>query len=800
MNKLRNSDTTSDSSPSVADEKEPEKRPASSENRRLIMTRVRTRRHLSRLLLLFSSSGALQTRHCLTLLLLGLTSLRTVLPYDEKTRPQSRDPSALPRHIEVRRYSRRDLDALGAIPEWMRAENEASGMTGQSANDDVARGYRRVSDSLKDERSRDGLGQVTGRTHISDGSFVSGAGDRDAGDRARHSATAINYPGRELDGLSDDPAEDRRVADAINLKNMRQSEAGARDWLGHLVRKRGDASVLQTTLYHSEKQAASEIQFQDNRDYDNGTSLAIPNGPAGQSASDSAGSAVHEHDAGAALIKAPLDHPNQSRLRESSNISQPRGLTGSGRDHRDEAGPPGAGDALDETLVNSANERVSNYSAYRSSRGNEASSGTSGRDIDAAAARHRDDSPGNRSDGKTVGFEATRQTHLDARNIYPLDNRSGSARGGSGGTADYLGESNNFDVANESANSLSGPYVDIIAVDTLLGDDFDDDGATPVEGRVELDENSPIGNGSSGYADDFSDILSETGTRTVAAACDESVCRESDDNDIRVVRAKKFGRAEESSGERAGGNFARVNDVSTIPANDSDTDIDVDSEAPFTGFEGSQKFPVKVNQKTSATAAQVEKFDRRHFGPHKEDVLEETSTWYPSTVAPDLPKSPSRDVLHRHRKTNAAYDDVTETSEGGNSGDGTIDSGEKRNDTHEGSSWLPGASSGRRGSPSLPAASPDEKLATTTGMADGDLEGATRGGRMDIGVAVSSAKSIDKINITILGLFEMTHGSVARPEGSSELQAAKLAVDHVNQLDVSKYFRLRLICNDTKVS
>ncbi|XP_032666047.1 uncharacterized protein LOC116841788 isoform X2 [Odontomachus brunneus] len=753
------------------------------------MTRVRTRRHLSRLLLLFSSSGVLQTRHCLTLLLLGLTSLRTVLPCDEKTRPQSRDPSALPRYIEVRRYSRRDFDALEATPEWTRAE--ASDMTGQSAND-VARGYRRVSDSLKDERSHDGLGQVTGRTHISDGSFVSNAGDR-----ARHLGTAINYS--ELDGLSDDPVENRRVVDAINLKNMRQSEASARNWLGHLVRKRGDASVLQTTLYHSEKQAVSEIQFQDNRDYDNETSLAIPNGPAGRSVGDSASFAVHEHDAEVALIKAPLDYSNQSRLRESSSISQPQGLMGSGRD-RDETGigpdvapgraDPDARDAF-ETLVNRANERASNYLAYRSLRGNEASSDMSGRDIDVVAARHRDDSPGNRSDGKTVGFEATKQTHLDARNIYPLDNQNGNTRDS---TADYLGESNNFDVANESANSLNGPYVDITSVDTLLGDDFDDDGTTPMEGRVELDENSPVENGSSGYADDFSDILGETGTRTVVA-CDKSMCRESDDNDIRVVRAKKFGRAEESSGER--GNFVQVNDVSTIPANYSDTDID--SEAPFTGFEGSQKFPVKVNQKTSATAAQVEKFDRRHFGPHKEDVLEETSTWYASTVAPDLPKSSSRDVLHRQRKTSLAYDDVTETSEGDNSGDETIEPSEKRNDTHEGSSWLPGTSSGRR-LPSLPAAksSPDEKLATTTGMADGDLEGATRGGRMDIGVTVSSAKSIDKINITILGLFEMTHGSMPRPEGSSELQAAKLAVDRVNQLDVSKYFRLRLIYNDTK--
>lgn len=601
------------------------------------------------------------------------------------------------------------------IPEWMRAE----GMAGRSVNDGD-----RPADSPEDDEqrsSRDGIiGQVaTGRqTFAGDGTLVSAAGDRDAGDRL---ATAINYPQQSRPG---DPAESRR---AINLKNMRQS---ARNW--HLVGKRG-GHALQSTLCHSEKPAV--IQFREKPDSDDETSSAISDGRG--ASRDSAGITA-EHDA--ELIRAPLiDYPNQSR--ESSSINQPSAKpTGS---DRNEVGALSA-----ETLVNRANKRTSDRSENE-----EASRAGHASDIDDRS--------------KTIV-----ETHLDVRNISPLDNRSAS-------TADYLVESNNFDAANESANSLSGPTVDT----------FPGDSAVSIEGRV--DENSDLGT-SSERATDPTDI--PDGTRAAAAACD-SLYRGSDDDDIRTVRAKKLGKAE--------GSFARVNDASAIPpVNDSDID-GVDSEAPFMGFEGSQKFPVKVNQKTSTAAAQVEKFDRRHFGPHKEDAPEETSTWwYSSTVAPDLPKSLGRDVLHRHRKTGAAAsgDDVTdEDNSAESSGDG------KRNDTLEEqlSSWLPGASSGRRA-----VKSGENLVATTDYTTDGAgyLESATRDGndssvgRMDIGVTVSSAKSIEKINITILGLFEMTHGAVPRPEGSSELQAAKLAVDRVNELDVSKYFRLLLIYNDTKVS
>ncbi|XP_061930542.1 uncharacterized protein LOC108000878 isoform X3 [Apis cerana] len=217
------------------------------------------------------------------------------------------------------------------------------------------------------------------------------------------------------------------------------------------------------------------------------------------------------------------------------------------------------------------------------------------------------------------------------------------------------------------------------------------------------------------------------------------------------------------------------------------------SEEAFTGFEGSQKFPIKVTYKPPI-AAQVEKFDRRHFGPPKMDIGSETTlASYPSTVAPDLPKSPGRDVLNRHRKVdeNTEEERRQEAMEENERGDGTADD-----------SWLPGASSGRRSSNIAAAKSfPDEKRASissspdlfpSTGIDAKDIE---RENEENNGTVV---KSSEKINVTILGLFEMTRGSEPRPEGSSELQAARLAVERVNEMNVLSKFRLRLIHNDTK--
>lgn len=215
------------------------------------------------------------------------------------------------------------------------------------------------------------------------------------------------------------------------------------------------------------------------------------------------------------------------------------------------------------------------------------------------------------------------------------------------------------------------------------------------------------------------------------------------------------------------------------------------SEEPFTGFEGSQKFPIKVTYKPPV-AAQVEKFDRRHFGPPKVDVGETTlAPTYPSTVSPDLPKSPGRDVLHRHRKVDENTEEERRQEEGERGGDDETDD-----------SWLPGASSGRRASniPTAGKSSPaDEKRVSSstfpspfpsTGIDARDIERESNG---------TEVKSSEKINVTILGLFEMTRGSEPRPEGTSELQAARLAVERVNEMNVLSKFRLRLIHNDTKV-
>ncbi len=55
-------------------------------------------------------------------------------------------------------------------------------------------------------------------------------------------------------------------------------------------------------------------------------------------------------------------------------------------------------------------------------------------------------------------------------------------------------------------------------------------------------------------------------------------------------------------------------------------------------------------------------------------------------------------------------------------------------------------------------------------------------------------------HITVLGLFELTSRGRERPQGRSELAAARMAVRRINQLGVLKGYTLHLIHNDTKVS
>ncbi|KAI5642744.1 receptor family ligand binding region domain-containing protein [Phthorimaea operculella] len=52
--------------------------------------------------------------------------------------------------------------------------------------------------------------------------------------------------------------------------------------------------------------------------------------------------------------------------------------------------------------------------------------------------------------------------------------------------------------------------------------------------------------------------------------------------------------------------------------------------------------------------------------------------------------------------------------------------------------------------------------------------------------------------VSILGLFELTVGNTRRADGHSELAAANLAVDHVNQRGLLPGYQLHLISKDTK--
>ncbi|XP_025992091.2 uncharacterized protein LOC105207541 isoform X2 [Solenopsis invicta] len=773
------------------------------------MTRVRTRWHFSRLLLLFSSSEALQARRCLTLLLLGLTSLRTVLSCDEKTRPQSRDLSALPRYLEAERYSeRKDLDAPRVIPEWMQRENEASSMADQSASDVASDDH--PGHSLKIQRNRDGFNpSVKKRAHLDDDILASGVNDR-RGDRVRSGSTS-NYPKRKSNDHLSGSAKTRRVREGIGFQSMkRREESSAENWLGNLVRKRrGAAPTLRVASYYT----ANEVQFHDS---DNEARSLMILDRSRRSAGNLAESpAAHNRDAEDALMEVPPIDRLHSRVAPS--VSHP--TVKSTRSRRDRNGINfevervglNADNLYAETPVNRANERMSDYAARRNLRGSEILSRPSERDIDDALAEHRDDLAADRSDRGIVGIWVTRQTHLDRRNIYSLDDRSGGTRK-SESSADWLRESDGIvinGVRNEfaSANAnASESDVNAIAIDAVA-DDFDVGGTISIENQVELDGISEIENRTDDAELDDSEYLDSPldldRAEIRSANCRNVACsKSSSDDDVSVIRITKFGEAGEESNEDP---FAKVNDISMAAGNGSDTDINVDSEAPFTGFEGSQKFPVKINHKSARVPSQVEKFDRRHFGPHKENVLEEASTWYPSTtVLSDLPKSPSEDVLHRKTNDAGFEDGVVELREANNSNEETTEMDDELDDTYD-ESWLP--SSTDESDESLSGSSDieynsDKKLAVTSNVADSEFDSATRDKNdseySNADIDVTSAKPTKKTTITILGLFEMTHGTVPRPEGTRELQAAKLAVDRVNELNILKRFHLRLIYNDTK--
>lgn len=209
-------------------------------------------------------------------------------------------------------------------------------------------------------------------------------------------------------------------------------------------------------------------------------------------------------------------------------------------------------------------------------------------------------------------------------------------------------------------------------------------------------------------------------------------------------------------------------DVSvTVSSEDEDVDAIV-------GFDGSQKFPVKPPSvaKGATTTTQLPlqpaKIDRRHFKPAKQgDTMEVIAT---SALPQDLPKSPSRDVVS-HRKSNWGFE---------------------RSPTKK-STILQEVTSFEADFD----AETTRMLNTSTSFEI--LETFQRHLEDEMLFEQDNAAVTEKTNITILGLFELTRGTEARPEGLSELQAAKLAVEKINEMGILRKFHLRMIHNDTKV-
>lgn len=698
-----------------------------------------------------------------------------------------------------------------------RKANEISSMVGQRHVSGVV-SYYHPSDSRAGRRNRDSsASRVTKRTYTDASSiFMSIVNDRGDDGPVRFPAS---YSKREFGYRSGDPAENRQASNGIVLESMKQSRKRVKNRLDDPIGKRGSVPALRVTHHRSmDPGVVGEAEFQDDpRAWQlDETSLTILGGPR---ESNFLKSPARDRSTEDALVVAPIDQP---RLSEPSSVSHVAGLTRSRRDDRDEGAKQAdldAGNVFIGMPINHAYERTSDYySAGQSAGGNEAeSSRARERDIGFTAKRRDDLDAGNRRDRGIVGLQTAtpqRQTRLSGiGNTYALDNRSDGTRV-SESTTDYP----NFDFGdNKSANSRANDDVGNVGVIVFSASSAV---ADYIEDRVAVDGVSEIGNRietNSEYVQN--NTAGEDGGMEIRGAdCRGGACSATGDNDKRqAIKKKELDGAADSSDNREHvdeDHLARVQgDISTTPGNDSDADADADADvdAPFTGFEGSQKIPVKINHgKSPPMVPQVERFDWRHFGPHKKNVPEELPgsavPGQPDTVPPDRPKSPSRDPLHRARKTNAATSDVTEMNRRDGRGEETPE-----NDENLDESRLPGASSGRPGSPGLSGAKlePDENFAVTVNtmvITDSDVEGTTSydgddsDGNAEIDVTVPSVRSMEKTNITILGLFEMTYGSVPRPEGSSELEAAKLAVDRVNELDILKRFRLRLIYNDTKVS
>ncbi|KAK0175457.1 hypothetical protein PV327_009205 [Microctonus hyperodae] len=187
-----------------------------------------------------------------------------------------------------------------------------------------------------------------------------------------------------------------------------------------------------------------------------------------------------------------------------------------------------------------------------------------------------------------------------------------------------------------------------------------------------------------------------------------------------------------------------------------------DIEVPLNKLMVPQKIPDKiVHNPTITSIIQVEKYDRRHFGPQKSDnILGATSnveTFY-SHQSKNSPLSPNRDVNHH---------DKLITSPKNN---------EKLNET------LYNINS----------------TIINYSMINNSISNVAENYFTSSTFDFTTSELDDILEITILGLFEMSQWGEARPEGPSELQAAKLAIERINEMGILSKFRLRLVHNDTR--
>ncbi|XP_051153184.1 uncharacterized protein LOC127276638 isoform X2 [Leptopilina boulardi] len=241
-----------------------------------------------------------------------------------------------------------------------------------------------------------------------------------------------------------------------------------------------------------------------------------------------------------------------------------------------------------------------------------------------------------------------------------------------------------------------------------------------------------------------------------------------------------------------------LNLVSDVNVSDENAEA-ANSESPFIGFESFQKFPVKITQKPPSGAS-VEKFDRRHFGPSKLEITRQPSnisTLDATEALPDLPMSPSRDVVPHRRKGNSREKNNVDHWENKEEKHQEVN-GEDNftlsfNDTLETFATEDIVNS-KNAQVSTIASVP----ITTRKMSW--LPNYHKNFEKDDHFNGNWSKNFQnqKVNVTILGLFELTQKNEPRPEGPSELQAAKLAIDKINQMELLPKFHLRLHHNDTQ--